>query len=188
MGRTISLILATLLVAIVVHLGSVWLLPQAIMYRTIDRIGVAGMNQIHFGKRPDATARGVVRPSPDLLYSTCPYDLSAEPLRVRSPVPNDTYWSVSLFDAATNNFYVLNDRQVYAKNSSVVDFVIVPAGSTEYTEDMPKVESPSTKGLVLFRTLVNSEKNLAAIDALRREATCSTWHASIDDVSSKKKP
>jgi uncharacterized membrane protein len=186
MGRMISLVLGTLVVAIVVHLASVWVIPRAIMYRTIDRIGSAGMNEIHFGKRPDETARGVVRPSPDLLYSTCAYDLSAGLLRVRSPVPNDTYWSVSLFDAATNNYYVLNDRQVYARKSSIVDLVIVPAGSDENTENLTRVESPSTKGLVLFRTLINNDKNLAAIDALRREATCGIWHASPQDVSTKK--
>ena len=33
----------------------------------------------------------------------------------------DTYWSVSVFDADTDNIYVLNDRQ--AKNGSV-DFVL----------------------------------------------------------------
>jgi uncharacterized membrane protein len=186
MGKLLTLIFGIVIIAAITHIASVWLLPRAIMYRTMSRIAEAGINEIHFGKRPDETARGVVRPSPDLLYSTCPYDLSAGPLRVRSPVPNDTYWSVSLFDAATNNFYVRNDRQVYAGKSSVVDFVIVPPGSHEDTENMPRVESPSTKGLVLFRTLINDEKNLAAIDALRREASCTTWHASLNDVSSKK--
>jgi len=169
-----------------VHLASVWLVPRAIMYRTIERIGAAGMNDIHFGKRPDETSRGVVRPSPDLLYSTCAYDLSAGPLRVRSPVPNDTYWSVSLFDSATNNYYVLNDRQARARKESVVDFVIVPAGSVENTENLARVESPSSKGLVLFRTLINDDRKLAAIDAQRRGATCGTWHASPADASVKK--
>jgi uncharacterized membrane protein len=186
MGKVITFVLGTLIVAVIVHVASVWLLPSAIMYRTIERVGSAGMNEVRFGKRPDASARAVVRPSPDLLYSTCAYDLSAGPLRVRSPVPNDTYWSVSLFDSATNNFYVLNDRQAHAKKTSIVDFVIVPAGSNENTENLEKVESPSTRGLVLFRTLINDEKNMAAIDSLRRGATCGTWHASPQDVSSRK--
>lgn len=186
MGKWISYAIGIALVAVAVHVVSVWALPTVIMSRTMARVGEAGWNTIHFGKRPDATARAVVRPSPDLLYSTCAYDLSAGPLRVRSPVPNDTYWSVSLFDDATNNFYVLDDRQANAEKHAVVDFIVVPAGAHSGTEDMPAIESPSTKGLVLFRTLINNEKNLAAIDALRREATCATWHASISDVSSKR--
>lgn len=186
MRKFLPVAITILVIAVLAHLASVWLLPRAIMARVIMRTGEAGMNTIHFAKRPDATARAVVRPSPDLLYSTCAYDLSAGPLRVRSPVPNDTYWSVSLFDDATNNFYVTNDREAHAAKKSVVDFIIVPEGSHSGTEDMPAVESPSVKGLVLFRTLIAKESDLELIDALRREATCATWHASPADVSSKK--
>jgi len=186
MRKYLSLILVTLIVAVLTHVASVWLLPQFIMSRTISRIGADGMNTIRFGKRPDATARAIVRPSPDLLYSTCAFDLSDGPLRVRSPVPNDTYWSVSLFDDKTNNFYVLNDRQAHAARQSVVDFLIVKEGATDNTEGFKVVASPSTKGLVLFRTLITDDAKLAAIDAGRRGATCATWHASITDVSSKK--
>jgi uncharacterized membrane protein len=186
MRQYLSLGIAVVVVAIVTHLVSVWALPTVIMSRAINRIGAVGMNQIHFQKRPDETARGIVRPSPDLLYSVCPYDLSVGPLRVRSPVPNDTYWSVSLFDDATNNFYVLNDRQAYAAKQSVVDFLIVPSGANENTEGFKTVASPSTKGLALFRTLIYDDKRLPEIEALRRGATCKTWHASPSDVSSKK--
>jgi uncharacterized membrane protein len=166
-----------LLVAAAVHVASVWALPTIIMSRTISRVGEAGWNTIRFGKRPDAGARGVVRPSPDLLYSTCAYDLSAGPLRVRSPVPRDTYWSVSLFDDQTNNFYVLDDRQAQAQKQSVVDFLVVPAGAKVNSGGFKVVRAPANKGLVLFRTLINDEHNLAAIDALRRKATCAPWHA-----------
>jgi uncharacterized membrane protein len=176
--------IAVLVVAVIAHLVSVWVTPSVIMNRAISRIGGAGMNQIHFQKRPDETARGIVRPSPDLIYSVCPYDLSAGPLRVRSPVPNDTYWSVSLFDDATNNYYVMDDREAHAAKESVVDFVIV-RDAGENTEGMKAVVSPSSKGLALFRTLVYADSKLPEIDALRREATCATWHASLSDVSSK---
>lgn len=186
MRRFFLLAVTTLIVAVLVHLASVWALPRAIMSRTISRIGETGLNQIRFGKRPDASARGVVRPSPDLLYSTCAYDLAAGPLRVRSPVPNDTYWSVSLFDDATNNFYVLNDRQAHAAKQSVVDFLVVPPSSSANTEGFKVVQSPSPKGLVLFRTLINENGKLPAIEAVRRQATCAIWHAGPADVSSRK--
>lgn len=184
MRKAIAYALGVFLVAAAVHVASVWALPAIIMSRTMSRIGEAGWNTIHFGKRPDASARGVVRPSPDLLYSTCAYDLSAGPLRVRSPVPNDTYWSVSLFDDATNNFYVLDDRQAHAQKQSVVDFVIIPP-EQDKEPMLPSVRSPSSKGLVLFRTLINNEQSLAAIDALRRQAICQTWHRSPAQVNSK---
>src|SRR5262245_52948717 len=69
-------------------------------------------NSMHFGSRPTAASRLVVRPSPDILYASCPFDLSSGPLRVTASVPHTTYCSVSAFDAATNNFFVRNDREV----------------------------------------------------------------------------
>jgi uncharacterized membrane protein len=163
---------ATLLVAAIVHVASVWLLPRAIMHRVFTRLADMGTGEIRFQKRPDAGTRGIVRPSPDLLYSICAYNLSRGALRVHSPVPAGTYWSVSLFDDATNNFYVLDDRQAHAAREAAVDFVVAPAGSPARLNGLKVVISPSTQGLVLFRTLINDEKKVAAIDAFRRKASC----------------
>jgi uncharacterized membrane protein len=188
MRKYLPVVLTVLAIAVLTHLASVYLLPRAIMARVMHRMAEQGTNEIHFAKRPDETARAVVRPSPDLLYSTCAYDLSAGPLRVRSPVPNGTYWSVSLFDDATNNFYAFNDAQARAAKQSVVDFVIVDANAKSNTEGLPAVVSPTPTGLVLFRTLINDEKTLPLIDAFRRQATCTPWRPSPADVSSKAKP
>jgi uncharacterized membrane protein len=172
MRKYLPTALVILVIAVLAHLASVYLLPRAIMARVTHRVAEQGMNKIIFGKRPDEHARAVVRPSPDLLYSTCAYDLSAGPLHVTSPVPKDTYWSVSLFDDATNNFYVQNDRQA----KGTVDFVIVRAGEPK-PAGVTAVESPTPTGLVLFRTLINDEKKLPQIDAFRRGAKCETWKA-----------
>ena len=162
---------AVLAVAAVVHVASVMLLPHVIMNRTMGAIAHrTGVNKMAHAPRPTAAARGIVRPSPDLLYSTCVFDVSGGPVRVHASGMPDTYWSVSLFDNQTDNFYVINDRQ--AKGGGV-DFVIVgphqdkqPIGTV--------VRSPSTRGLVLFRTLIDDDKRLAEIDAARRHAACET--------------
>lgn len=174
-------------IAAITHFTAMGMVPHYVMGRLLSNLGAP--NRIYHDMRVDASVQGVVRPSPDLLYSACPYELSAGPLRVRSPVPPGTYWSVALYDNDTNNFYTLNDVQVHAKNSSVVDFVIEQdepgQDQAAALESMPIVRSPSQKGLVLFRTVISSEKDFAYIDALRRQATCATFHASIGDVSSK---
>lgn len=158
--------------AVAVHLGTVYALPHLIMNRALVRMGAAGT--IHHGTRPDAKSRGVVRPSPDLLYSVCPYDLSKGPLRVSAPVPPGTYWSVSAFDADTNNFFVENDRQAKGK----VDFLIASKDDRAVSGGLPIVVSPSARGLVLFRTLAGDEARAGAIDAARRKANCAIFHAS----------
>jgi uncharacterized membrane protein len=163
---------ATLVIAAIVHVASVYALPHLIMNRTLAAVTrQRGYNVLLYGKRPTAESRGVVRPSPDLLYSTCPYDLDAAhgALRVTATVPHGTYWSVSVFDADTNNFYVVNDRQA----GGHVDFLIVAKNAAPATTIMPReVISPTNRGLVLFRTLINDESRLADIDAARRKASC----------------
>src|SRR5689334_8862736 len=108
-------IVAALVVAVAAHVLSVMFLPRAIMLRTMYGITRAahGPNHLVFGVRPTAANRGVVRPSPDLLYSSCVYDLARAGgvVRVRASGMPKTYWSVSVFDADTNNFFVVNDRQ-----------------------------------------------------------------------------
>ncbi|HTO39504.1 MAG TPA: DUF1254 domain-containing protein [Rhizomicrobium sp.] len=163
-------IVATLVVAAVVHGFTLVAAPGFIMGKVLARMGP--VNQMQHQGQVTAASRQVVRPSPDLLYSICPFDLSAGPLRVTAKVPPGTYWSVSIFDADTNNVFVRNDRQVQGG----IDLVLVrkadagravPKGATA-------VPLPSVKGLVLFRTLIQNEADFAAIDAVRRQARCGT--------------
>jgi uncharacterized membrane protein len=161
----------TVAIAAVVHVGLVIATPRVIMWRTmttIARVG-HGYNTIAHARRPTATSRGIVRPSPDLLYSTCVFDLDAAggALRVHARGMPRTYWSVSAFDDDTNNFFVENDRQ--AKGG--VDFIIAAPGHYVDTT-LPVVAAPSVRGLVLFRTLINDETRLAEIDQARRGAAC----------------
>jgi uncharacterized membrane protein len=158
----------TLAVAAAVHMASVRYLPHLVMDRAMAQMGA--VNTIHHGARATAEKHGVVRPSPDLLYSVCPFDLSKGSLHVTAPVPQGTYWSVSLFDDATNNFFARNDRQ--AKAGKVDFFIASPDANLD--PRLPVVRSPSTRGLVVFRTLIGNEHDFAAIDAARRKAACET--------------
>ena len=182
-ARTIILYAAaTLAVAAAVHLGTVWYLPNIIMDRAMAQMGA--VNTIHHGQRATAAIHGVVRPSPDLLYSVCPYDVSKEPLRVAADVPKGTYWSVSIFDDATNNFFVLNDSQTH-RTLTVVLFspdapddngVVATLSRADpahlQRENLRLVKAPTARGLVVFRTLVNNETNFTAIDAARHKSGC----------------
>lgn len=173
----IGWIVLTLTIAFAVHVASVWYLPHAIMHRAMSKMGAP--NEIHHGKRVDETSRGVVRPSPDLLYSTCPFDLShGGTLEVQAPVPPGTYWSVSAFDTETNNFFALNDKQIGGQPLELI--LLPPHGGQEpamHIAGQLVVRSPTDHGLVLFRTLINDEKNFAAIDAVRRQAKCALLSA-----------
>src|ERR1700742_191693 len=120
-------IVGTLIVAVVVHIASVSHLPTAVMHMALHRMG--SVNTIHHQPRVTAKSRSVVRPSPDLLYSACPFDLSNGALEVKAPVPPDTYWSASAFDNDTNNFFAINDRTVGGQPLELI--VLPPAQKAE---------------------------------------------------------
>lgn len=166
-------IAATILVAMIVHLGSIYLLPRVVMMRALERLGAA--NTMHVGKRPTSASHAIVRPSPDILYATCPYDLSKGPLRVTTPVIHTSYWSVSAFDSNTDNFFVKNDQQTPAAS---LELVVVERGQA-----WPKLDnavervilfSPSEKGLILIRTVIDDDKHIPAIEASLHQARCET--------------
>jgi uncharacterized membrane protein len=169
--------LATLVIAVLAHMASMHFAPRFIMHVAMHRMGA--VNTMHHQGRVSADSRGVVRPSPDLLYSACPFDLTHGPLLVTAPVPQGTYWSVSVFDADTNNVFALNDGHA----GKAVELIIFPPThatkigivNTVTSSDQPVpqiVMSPTTRGLVLFRTLISNEKDFARLDAVRRQAKC----------------
>lgn len=164
---------ATLAVAAFVHVATMRAIPRRIMARALRRM--APLNTIHFGHRPDETSRGVVRPSPDILYSVCPFDLSKGPLRITARVPHSTYWSVAGFDAATNNFFVRNDQQI--AGDSIEILALGPGMTAPPVDDAPDrviVTAPTMRGLFLFRLVINDDRQLAALDAIRHQASCET--------------
>ena len=166
-------IAATILVALVVHLGAIYLLPRVVMMRAFDKMGA--VNTMHVGQRPTSASRTVVRPSPDSLYATCPYDLSKGPLRVTAPVVHTSYWSVSAFDADTNNFFVKNDQQAMGDS---IELVVVKRGQAWPAMDnaLERVVlfSPSEKGLILFRAVIDDDKHLPALEAALNRTHCET--------------
>jgi uncharacterized membrane protein len=132
------------------------------------------VNTILHAPRPSSRSRGVVRPSPDMLYSICVYDLSAAggAVRVSTHDMPETYWSVSLFDFDTNNFYALNDRQAKA---GTADFLLALPRAPIGSAGLPVVVPPTDRGIVLFRTLINDERRMTEIDAKRQFAACGPY-------------
>jgi uncharacterized membrane protein len=153
-----SALAATLAIAALTHLVAVWAVPRVIMARTIAALDTLGAhNRPLHPPRPTDRSRGVVMPSPDLLYTACSFDLGAGPLRVSAPIPA-TYWSVALFADNTDNFFVLDDR---AAGTPSVDILLIgPGEHVEAAAGERLVRAPSRRGIVLFRTLISRDDDL----------------------------
>jgi uncharacterized membrane protein len=167
-------LLAVLAIAAVTHGTLLYFGPSLIMSRVMGRMAErGGYNVMTHAPRPNAANNTVVRSSPDLLYSVCPYDLAYGSLRILTEVPKGTYWSMSFYDMNTNNFRVINDTQATAGMVLVV--VRRPTNGALTPVGAEVIDSPSDRGLVLIRTLINDDARLAEIDKVRRGATCTAF-------------
>lgn len=160
----------TLALAAVVHFAVIFAYPYTAMKRLTDRIeDQAGRaNEAVYPPRPDHTARRVVRPSPDLLYAICVYDVSRGPVHVKAPVA-DSYWSVSMFAANSDNFFVVSE----APEGAEWVHVVLASPGTDVTEiDHPVVTPPTGRGIVVYRMFIDPGRRLTALDSLRRRTEC----------------
>jgi len=169
--------LTLLVTAILVHLISIWAAPRLIMQILMNGPMAQQMNmqnQAAFPPPVTASSRSVVMPSPDLLYSVCVYDVSSGPVRITANPQLKSYWSIALYAANSDNFYVVNDRKADGKP---VDLWLVSEGGNANTQSVPAgsevVVSPSKKGFLLMRVLTgNYDAEKAVVEPARRTLAC----------------
>lgn len=170
MNRAVKLTLLFAAAAVVGHVGLVMATPHLLMNVAMKRISQDGklVNQFYFGPRTTQESRGVVRPSPDLAYSSCAFDLSGGPLLVEAaPSPNQGYVSISVFAANTDNIAVFDTAQ----SPQGIRFVLAREGQA-VPQGERVVISPSDKGIVLDRRLAPSAELFSAADQARRADKC----------------
>jgi len=161
-------ILGIALGAALVHVAAVAALPRAIMSCVLAGLSAqAGENR--FVHPPLATdqSRTIVRPSPDLAYSSAVFDVSERPLHVVVPL-TPPYTSLSGFAANTDNFFAVNDQTAGAASIDVV--IVGPGTERAGLEGMRVVESPSDRGVLLVRRVVVNAEAFPALDAVRQQA------------------
>jgi uncharacterized membrane protein len=107
---------------------------------------------------------------PDLLYSICVYDLNAAhgAVEVHTHGMPETYWYLS----STPTPIISTQAKTGA-----ADFLLDAPGTPAEGHRLPMVTTPTNRGIVLFRTLVNDEANIAEIDAARHDAACEPYKA-----------
>ena len=153
--------------------GAVWhgtllATPYALMSAALDKIATGRINTFVFTQLSTADNQPIVRPSPDLSYSTCVFDLANGPVLLDiEPVP-DHYWSISIFDARTDVAAVRSDRDTGGKSARLA---LIREGMA-----IPKGYEPVAlrydKGLALIRILMTDAADFPTIDAIRRKSTC----------------
>ena len=166
--------LGSILFGLIVAAATAWAvivwIPYGLMNVAMDRLGQGGVNTMSYGNLATPERQPVVRPSPDLAYSSCPYDLSKGPVAIDvTPVPG-RYSSLSLFDAATDVIFVRNDMQAGGKPYRIIlarDGQTAPPGAEI-------VRTNHDKGIALIRLLLKDPAEIGGLDAVRRQSSCRT--------------
>ena len=143
--------------------------PGLLMAAATKRVaGDTGFNAMSFPPLATDEARAIVRPSPDLAYSTCPFDLSRGPVLIDVAAAPAPYWSLSIYDEDTNVAFVRNNGQAGGRPIKVA--ILKPGGVAPAGYE--PVAVPGTRGIALIRVLVPNRADFAALDAARRQSKC----------------
>jgi len=165
-------VVGALAIAAVTHFAAVYAMPRALMNVAMERIGAGGSNVWHLANRVTAESRDIVRPSPDFAYSACAYDLSEGPV-VISAAPWNSYWSLSLYGANSDNYYVIDDREAHYG----AEILLIRRGQRAPENATNVVQSPSGRGIALIRRLAPSPASYsAAAEAARADVCASVAH------------
>jgi uncharacterized membrane protein len=143
--------------------------PRLLMSAALNRVErLGGVNALRHPPMATAEARTIVRPSPDLAYSSCLFDLNEGPILIEvAPVPAP-YWSLSVFDARTDVAFVRNNRD---SGGAPIRVVLALAGQ-DVPAGVEAVRMDEARGIALLRILVESRDRFAAIDRARRASRC----------------
>lgn len=169
MRRWLGPLLFGLAVAALAWQASLVAAPRLIMAVAVKRLADAGgLNRMLHAPLPTSGRKTIVRPSPDLAYSSCPFDLSGGPVLVEvAPVPAP-YWSLSVFDRRTDVVFVRNGRDT--KSGPVRILLARPA--QQVPAGVETVRLKGDRGIALVRILVPDRARFAPLDRARRASSC----------------
>jgi len=142
--------------------------PHFLMGVALGRLDKAGVNRFFHGPLATDRSRAIVRPSPDLAYSSCPFDLSKGPVLIDVAPTPAPYWSLSVFDRRTDVAFVRNNRDT---GGASIRIALALRGQ-EVPVGLETLWLDDERGIALVRILVESRDEFEAIDRARRASVC----------------
>ncbi|MBY0521326.1 MAG: DUF1254 domain-containing protein [Sphingomonas sp.] len=168
-GRWLGPLALGLFCALLAWQATLAMVPRALMALAVSRVSQAGgPNRMTHAPVVTAQSRAIVRPSPDLLYSSCPFDVSKGPVLIDVATVPAPYWSLSIFDSETNVAFVRNNVEADGQPLRVAVALAgqaVPAGYRA-------VRVTGSRGIALVRILFDRETPVASLDRARRASRC----------------
>lgn len=172
MRLILNKILILLFLGTVLHLIFIIYYPTYKMWElNRKRGGETTINKVFHADIINSNSRDVIKPSPDLLYSGCSYDVTYSPLIITSEVL-DSYWSISFYASNSDNFALMNDMDIQDKNIKI--YLFGPNSKPIKITDGYAIFSPSNKGAMLIRRFIGNEMNIDELYLNQDTLTCSS--------------
>ena len=176
LAKTLFAVLIGLVGAALLHVVIILALPHFTGRDAYTRILALGESNrfARLGNTPDP--EGLANNDPFLKVAVCGFDVEALPVRLsaRGAVP---FWSLAIFDSASNEVFSMNDR---TSVGGVLDVVLAsPIQMTALRKALPEalaqailVEMPRADGYAVIRTLAPQTSFAPAADNFLAEASC----------------
>lgn len=130
--------------------------------------GAGGWNACFHNQAYGPRANAARRANPDSIISSMAYDLSDGPVRI-SGETWPRYWSISLYQQNSDNFFVMNDQELADRT---VDFVLALEIHDTTGFNATPIISPTAKGIMLIRRFAADASDMPAIIANQDAMVC----------------
>ncbi len=177
MMRWLLSILAGLVLGCIVHIVSIFALPQLAQNDAYARLSSLGKtNEILFIPAPTPFESLLPRLDPAFVFAACVFDLSRGPLAVSVPTTPDLT-SVAFYTRQGRVFYSLNDRAASRRSIDLQlmtpqQRAVLMAKEDLTAADLLIIESPATQGIVFIRGFVREEGARESVRKLLGAAKC----------------
>ncbi len=163
----IGVFLAALLVS---HKTILQVTPKAIMTKAMGVMEQRGVPVHGFAMSPRITpqTQSIVRPSPDLAYSLCLFDVSGGPIVVTG-AKWAGYGSLTIFNAVTDVVFIAS---LDTANDNANDVVLTTDINLSQSGDTPIVYLKKPKGIALIRRLAPTDALYSNVVTLSKGDTC----------------
>jgi uncharacterized membrane protein len=178
MIRLMLWLLGGILLGGIVHLVTVLMLPNLATQDAYSRLlPMTAVNAVTAVAPPSPESAVMPYMDPAFAVSVCRYDISDGPLKFSVPV-SQAYTSVSFYTRTDVPYYAINDR---AAGRRMIELDLM---TTEQRSELPEneeitaadrliVESPTTTGLIVIKSLAPEPGLLQAARRALAAAQCS---------------
>jgi uncharacterized membrane protein len=166
MKRLIGPTIVAIALTLASHIAVLEFAPHLIMGRALSLLEERGqpLHGFALGPRMTPENQSIVRPSPDLAYSACLFDLEQAPNGLEITMAGyDRYSSLSFFDRQTNNFATVRG------SGDAISVRLMPPGTDTQGDELT---APTNRGVILIRRLAPTIDDYRAVEGIAPNDGC----------------